>query len=171
MDIHDWHARNLPQSPPQIFIHRSNDVTAMGSHDVDNFIISVVPISGETHEARVFGQPQCHSELGTELLQLGNDCIRNAWDAFCQQAVHHASHDIQLVFDGEIEEVGIHNDMVWRPQLGVVGEPQSRLRFGSAMEQQLYHTNKQKGTFLRSIAVPHDAHSRPIHARKMIASP
>lgn len=41
------------------------------------------------------------------------------------EAVHHRLHKVQLGFDGEVDEVGIHQDVVRRPQLCVVLEEQT----------------------------------------------
>ena len=49
----------------------------------------------------------------------------DVWDTLGVQAVHHALDNVHLVFDGEVDEVGVHEDVEGRPQLGVVLEEES----------------------------------------------
>ena len=44
---------------------------------------------------------------------------------FSVKAVHHGFYNIQLVFYGEVDKVGVHQNVVWRAQLCVVLEEQS----------------------------------------------
>ena len=45
---------------------------------------------------------------------------------FGVETVHHSLYDVQLVFYGKVDEVGIQQDMVWWAQLRVVAEIQRR---------------------------------------------
>lgn len=42
------------------------------------------------------------------------------------KTVHHALYDIQFVLEGEVDEVGIQEDVVWWTELRVVLEKQGR---------------------------------------------
>lgn len=44
---------------------------------------------------------------------------------FCAEAVHHAFYDVQLVLDGEVDEIGVNQDEIGRPQLVIVLEKQA----------------------------------------------
>lgn len=48
------------------------------------------------------------------------------------EAVHHGLHQVQLGFDGEVDEVGVHQDVVRRPELRVVLEEQTGRMLGAA---------------------------------------
>ncbi len=49
------------------------------------------------------------------------------------QTVHHALHDVDLVFDGEVDKVGIDEHVEGRPELRVVLEEERRGRCRSAI--------------------------------------
>ena len=40
------------------------------------------------------------------------------------QAIHHGLYDIQFILDREVDEVGIHKDMIWWPKLCIIPEKQ-----------------------------------------------
>ena len=42
----------------------------------------------------------------------------------CVETVHHAGDDVDLVLDGEVDEVGVDEDVVGRAELHVVLEEQ-----------------------------------------------
>lgn len=48
------------------------------------------------------------------------------------EAVHHGLHQVQLGFDGEVDEVRVHQDVVRRPELRVVLEEQTGRMLGAA---------------------------------------
>jgi len=50
----------------------------------------------------------------SHLLYLGYHAVANTRDAFGQHSVHHRVDDVQLVLDGEVDEVGIEQDLVGR---------------------------------------------------------
>ena len=49
----------------------------------------------------------------------------DVWDTLGVQAVHHALYNVHLVFDGEVDEVGVDQNVERRPKLGVVLEEES----------------------------------------------
>ena len=71
-------------------------------------------------ETRVLHQLEGESVLDSHLLELGNHALSHTRDALSKQAVHHALEDVQLVLNGEVNEVGIDQDVIGRPQLHVV---------------------------------------------------
>lgn len=48
------------------------------------------------------------------------------------EAVHHGLHQVQLGFDGEVDEVRVNQDVVRRPELCVVLEEQTGRMLGAA---------------------------------------
>ena len=50
---------------------------------------------------------------------------------FSIETVHHALHDVYFVLDGEVNEVGVDEDVVRRAEVGVVLEEQRRRRLRS----------------------------------------
>ena len=55
---------------------------------------------------------------------------------FCAEAVHHGLYDVQLVLDGEVDEVCVHKDQVRRSQLVVVLEKQAGCHLWSVRERE-----------------------------------
>ena len=49
---------------------------------------------------------------------------QRAVHTLCIETVHHGLHHVQLVLDGEVDEVGVHQDVVRGAQLGVILEKQ-----------------------------------------------
>ena len=60
--------------------------------------------------------------LGSQFLKLRHDTIRDVRDALCIEGVHHVLDDVHLVLDGEVDKVGVHQDVERGSQLGVVLE-------------------------------------------------
>lgn len=58
--------------------------------------------------------------LGPQLFQLCNHAIRHARDTLGHEAVHHSLHELNLVLDGEIDEIRVDEDAVGRTEGGVV---------------------------------------------------
>jgi len=50
--------------------------------------------------------------LGAEFFELAHDAVGDAWDAFGEEAVHHGAYHVHFVFDGEVDEVGVDEDVV-----------------------------------------------------------
>lgn len=91
---------------------------------------------------------ECHPVLGSQLLQLSHDTVRycrNAWctttfqvrteneegpdgknrRTLCEQAVHHALDELELVLERVVDEVGVYQDSVRRSECGVVREEET----------------------------------------------
>ena len=60
--------------------------------------------------------------LGPQFLKLRHDTIRDVRDAFCIEGVHHVLDDVHLVLDGEVDEVGVNQDVERGSKLSVVLE-------------------------------------------------
>jgi hypothetical protein len=48
--------------------------------------------------------------------------LSDVWNAFGVQAIEHAFHNVQLIFDAKIDKVSIEDYVIWRSQLSVVAE-------------------------------------------------
>ena len=66
--------------------------------------------------------PECHSVLGTELLQLGHHAVGDARNDLGIEAVHRGLDDLQLVLNGKVDKIGVQQDVVRRAQSAVVVE-------------------------------------------------
>ncbi len=44
---------------------------------------------------------------------------------FCIQAIHHRLNDVQLGLDGEVDEIGVDQNVVWWAELSIVLEEQA----------------------------------------------
>lgn len=60
--------------------------------------------------------------LGPQLLKLSHDAVCDVRDALCIEGVHHVLDDVHLVLDGEVDEVGVDQDVERGPKLGVILE-------------------------------------------------
>lgn len=123
-NIHTRHTRNLPYPPPQLLITRRHNKTPPLRHLIHQTIICITSLAptGNTFESRILRHLQCHLVFGTEFFQFSHDAVGDARDAFGEEAVHHRPNDVHFVSDGEVDEVGIDQDVVGGAQLGVVLE-------------------------------------------------
>ena len=60
--------------------------------------------------------------LGAQLLQLRHHAVGDIRDALGVEGVHHVLDDVHLVLDGEVDEVGVDQDVERGPKLGVILE-------------------------------------------------
>ena len=60
--------------------------------------------------------------LGAQLLQLRHHAVGDVRDALGVEGVHHVLDNVHLVLDGEVDEVGVDQNVERRPKLGVVLE-------------------------------------------------
>ena len=60
--------------------------------------------------------------LGAQLLQLRHHAVGDVGDALGVEGVHHILDNVHLVLDGEVDEVGVDQNVERRPKLGVVLE-------------------------------------------------
>ena len=60
--------------------------------------------------------------LGAQLLQLRHHTVGDVRDALGVEGVHHVLDNVHLVLDGEVDEVGVDQNVERRPKLGVVLE-------------------------------------------------
>lgn len=128
VNVHDRHTGNLAQSSLKILIACRHDVAPVRLNTVHDAVISICALvrAWIALKSGVLRDTQCHAVLGTELLEFGNDAVRDNGDTFREQAVHHRGEYIELVLNREIDEVSIDQDAVRRAKRGVVREPQMR---------------------------------------------
>ena len=81
--------------------------------------------TGKTLESWIFDYSESNPVLAAELLQLRHDAVGDVGDTLGVQTVHHALDDVHLVLDGEVDEVGVHEDVKGRPELSVILEEES----------------------------------------------
>jgi hypothetical protein len=70
----------------------------------------------------VLDHPEGYAILRAQLLQLRHDAVGDVGDALRVQRVHHVLDHVHLVLDGEVDEIGIDEDVEGRPELRVVLE-------------------------------------------------
>ena len=70
----------------------------------------------------IFDHPKSNPMLGSQFLELRHDTIRDVRDALCIEGVHHVLDDVHLILDGEVDEVGIDQDVERGAKLSVVLE-------------------------------------------------
>ena len=70
----------------------------------------------------IFDHPKSNPMLGSQFLKLRHDTIRDVRDALCIEGVHHVLDDVHLVLDGEVDEVGVDQDVERGAKLSVVLE-------------------------------------------------
>ena len=63
--------------------------------------------------------------LGAQLLQLRHHAVGDVRDALGVEGVHHVLDNVHLVLDGEVDEVGVDQDVERGPKLGVILEEES----------------------------------------------
>jgi hypothetical protein len=80
----------------------------------------------EALEARVLCHAQRHAVLYAHLFELRHHAVGDHGHALCEQAVHRRAHNLQLVFDGKVDKVGVQQDVVGRAQRRVVREEHGR---------------------------------------------
>ena len=124
---HDWNTRYPPHPLLQSFVTRGNNVTSVLSHPLHHTIIRICPLvhAGKTGEARILGNLQSHPVLPSQLLQLPNDTISDTWNDSCIQRLHRCIHNVQLVLDAKVDEIGVQEDVVWWSQCRVVPKVQT----------------------------------------------
>lgn len=132
-DGHDGHAHDLAHTTPQVLVARGHDVAFVLSDALHDAVVGVGALvhAGQAFEARVFGDAQCDAVRLSELLELGHHAVGDVGHAFGVQTVHHRLHDVEFVFDREVDEVRVDDDVVGRTQLRVVVEEQSARCFWS----------------------------------------
>ena len=125
-DVHDRHARDLPDAPAQVLVARGHDVAPVHRHAPHQAVVRVRPlvVARQPHEAGVLGDLQRDAVLGPQLLQLRHHAVGDVRHALGVQAVHDAGDHLQLVGDAEVDEVGVQQHVVGGPQLLVVPEEQ-----------------------------------------------
>eukprot|EP00578_Thalassiosira_sp_NH16_P001048 CAMPEP_0181138512 /NCGR_PEP_ID=MMETSP1071-20121207/34288_1 /TAXON_ID=35127 /ORGANISM="Thalassiosira sp., Strain NH16" /LENGTH=163 /DNA_ID=CAMNT_0023225357 /DNA_START=626 /DNA_END=1114 /DNA_ORIENTATION=+ len=123
-NIHARHARNLPYPSPQLLIARRHDEAPPLRHHIHEAVVGITPLATarDALEPRILRHAQCHLVLRPEPLELPHDAVGDARYALREEAVHHGPYDVHLVPDGKVDEVGIHEDVVGRSELGVVLE-------------------------------------------------
>lgn len=117
LDVHNGNTRDLSDAPPQVAITCGHQVAPVLLHPLTNTVICVGALVGawQPFYSWVFGYFEGHSVLLSQFLELSHDAVGDAWGAFRIQAVHHALHQVDLIADGEVDEVCIDNDLVGGP--------------------------------------------------------
>ena len=57
-----------------------------------------------------------------QFLEFGHDTVCDAGDTFSDLTIHHSSYRVDFILDGEVEEVGVDEDVEGRTEVGVVVE-------------------------------------------------
>ncbi|EPY30289.1 U3 small nucleolar RNA-associated protein 24 [Strigomonas culicis] len=110
-DVHDGDAVDLSQAPLQLLIARRYYVNGRLRDARHNAIIRVLVLTVEALKSLVLqNQLQREGKLFAELLQLRDDAATHARDHFCEEAVHQAFDNVDLVLKGEVDEVRIQPD-------------------------------------------------------------
>lgn len=141
--VHNGHPRNLPDAIPQILVVGRHNVALVLRHPIRDTVIRVRALvqTRQPFEPWILDDPQGHLVLVAQLLQLGQDTVRDIGDALGVQAVHHIHEDVQFALDAEIDEIRVHQDMVRRSQLRVVLEEQRRAHLRGIVDLQLVRVN------------------------------
>jgi hypothetical protein len=63
-------------------------------------------------EARILRQSKGQSILGAQLFQLGHYTIRDTWNTFCQEAIHHRFIYFKLSFNTKVYKIGIYKNLI-----------------------------------------------------------
>lgn len=67
-------------------------------------------------ESRIPRDPQRNAVPRAEFLQLGHDAVGNARGGFGVETVHHGLHQLELLLDRKVDEVGVDEDGVGRSE-------------------------------------------------------
>ena len=130
LQVHDGHARDFAYPPLQVRVARRDDVTLVLPDALADAVVRVGTgvRAWQAHEPGILRDAKRDAVLLPELLELCHDAVGDVRDALCIEAVHHAAHQIDLVLDAEVDEVGVHQNAVRRAQRGVVLEEKRRGR-------------------------------------------
>lgn len=144
--VHDGDTRDLSYPALQVTIAGGDDITLVLHHTLHQAVIGVGSLvrAWQTFETGVACYPQSHLELGAQLLQLGHDTVRDTGDRFGVETVHHALDQLDFVLDREVDEVGIHQDPVWRSKSRVVVEEHGRSDLGTIWFQKEKRREREK---------------------------
>ena len=134
--VHDWYTRNFTNTTFQVAITGGHDVAFVLHDSVNQTIVGIraFMIARQTLEGRVLEQSQGYTILRAHLFQLADDTFRNAGDTFGVQAVHHPLGQIDFVTNGEVDKVSVDEHSIWRSQLSVVLEKESRRHLRNAAD-------------------------------------
>ena len=78
----------------------------------------------EAGHSRILRQTESESVFLTQFLKLRYDTVRDTGVTLCEEAIHHRLEHVQLVLNREVDEVGINDHLIWRPDILVGGEKQ-----------------------------------------------
>jgi len=126
--VHYRNSRNFANSSFEIFVTGRYDVTFVLCDSLDEAVVGVGALvhAGQALKPWVLDDPERHAVLATKLLQLTHHTVSDVRNALGIEAVHHGLDDVESVLDGEVDEVGVDEDVVRRAQLLVVPEEQCR---------------------------------------------
>lgn len=85
-------------------------------------------VTGKPLKALITCQPQGHTEPRTGLLQLAHHTVSDAGAYLSVQGVHHSLDKVDLVADGHVDEICIHQDLIGWDEGGVVAKEERRGR-------------------------------------------
>lgn len=130
-DEHNWDTGDFADAALEVLIASGHDVALVLGDPVHQAIVGVGARvrALDPLEAGILGDAQGHPVLLAQLLQLRHHAVGDDGDALGQQAIHERGEHVQLVLNGGVDEVGVHQDPVWGPQAGVVGEEELGARF------------------------------------------
>lgn len=120
-DIHDRNSNDFPQPPFQVFIASRDNEASVRITSVYKTVIRISPFMRtlQTFEATVACDAERESVFFWEFLQFRNDALCDVDDHRGTKAIESTLHDVQLICDGEVDEIGIEKDAERRPKIAV----------------------------------------------------
>mmetsp|Transcript_43631 Transcript_43631/g.110062 ORF Transcript_43631/g.110062 Transcript_43631/m.110062 type:complete len:301 (-) Transcript_43631:16-918(-) len=134
-NVQDGHTRDFAYAALQVAVTGRNDVAAMLHHTLHYAVIRVSAFvsARKPLETVVLGDPESHSKFWSKFFQLRHHTVSNVDETFSVKAIHHGLDDFKFVLDGEVDEVGIYDDVVrWTKRI-VVAEKHRRGDFSNDM--------------------------------------
>lgn len=99
LNINKRYTRHLPQASPQFAVACRDKVALVRLDTVHNAIIGICALvrAGQALETWVTSYPKSNAVLGSQLLELSEDTICDAWNGRGIQCVHQTLNDFDLV--------------------------------------------------------------------------
>lgn len=128
LEEHDGYPRNLAYPSLQVGIARGDNIALVLPDALADAVVGVRAWmrARQPHEPRILRHPQRNPVFLSEFFQLCHHAIGDVRDTLRVQAVHHPLHQVNLILDGEVDEVGVHENVVRWTERGVVLEEQGR---------------------------------------------
>ena len=124
VDVHDWDARDLADTPAEVLVAGGDDVAPVLLATLEETVVSISARVRTRYalETGILGQLECKFVFAPQLFELRHDAVRDAWDTLGKKTIHHTLVDFQLILDAEIDKVGIYQHIVRWTQLFIVLE-------------------------------------------------